>query len=298
MTRLAVISDIHGNYMALEAFLEYLRKHPVDGILCLGDYVTDSPYPERTMRLIYEMRESCPCVMIRGNREEYLLKNEKKSQGWKPSSANGALYYTALHLSREDMAFLEELPREEIFSKEGCPDTYLCHGTPGQIRGNVTFGRGTRVRALGAIEQRYLFGGHSHHQEIFTRGEKTYLNPGSLGLAIDGVGGRAQFALVTGQASQGSGSQGGGAKGSTSKDGTWRMELLSIPYDVEGFLRDFQTSGLEENGRILCRAIKKTLVTGINYFYESILEVQKESPLPLAQIPESVWETVARRLEL
>ena len=76
------------------------------------------------------------------------------------------------------------------------------------------------------------------------------------------------------------------------------MELLSIPYDVEGFLRDFQTSGLEEDGRILCRALKKTLVTGINYFYESILEVQKESPLPLAQIPESVWETVARRLEL
>ena len=242
MIRVAVISDIHGNYMALEAFLEYLGKHPVDGILCLGDYVTDSPYPERTMELIGRMREGYPCVMVRGNREEYLLENQKKSQGWKPSSANGALYYTALHLPKEAMAFLKGLPREVVFSKDGCPETYLCHGTPGQIRGNVTFGQGSRERALGEIEQKYLFGGHSHHQEIFTQGEKTYLNPGSL--------------------------------------------------------RDFRISGLEEDGKILCRAIKKTLVTGINYFYQSILEVQKESALPLAQIPESAWETVAVRLEL
>ena len=43
MKRLALISDVHGNYKALEAFLEYIEEHPVDGIICLGDYVTDSP---------------------------------------------------------------------------------------------------------------------------------------------------------------------------------------------------------------------------------------------------------------
>ena len=35
--KLAVISDIHGNYKALEAFLEYIEENPVDGIVCLGD---------------------------------------------------------------------------------------------------------------------------------------------------------------------------------------------------------------------------------------------------------------------
>ena len=52
MKKLALISDVHGNYKALEAFLEYIEVHPVDGIICLGDYVTDSPYPERTMELL------------------------------------------------------------------------------------------------------------------------------------------------------------------------------------------------------------------------------------------------------
>lgn len=75
MKRLALISDVHGNYKALEAFLEYIEEHPVDGIICLGDYVTDSPYPERTMELLHKMRETRDCCMLRGNREDYLLDN-------------------------------------------------------------------------------------------------------------------------------------------------------------------------------------------------------------------------------
>ena len=37
MKRIALISDIHGNYKALEAFLQYIAGHPVEGIICLWD---------------------------------------------------------------------------------------------------------------------------------------------------------------------------------------------------------------------------------------------------------------------
>ena len=55
--RVAVISDIHGNYKALEAFLSYIEEHSVDAIIGLGDYVTDSPYPQRTLSMICEMEK-------------------------------------------------------------------------------------------------------------------------------------------------------------------------------------------------------------------------------------------------
>ena len=97
MKKIALVSDIHGNYRALEAFLDILADHPVDGIICLGDYVTDSPYPERTMALLQEMRQRYPCYMLRGNREDYLLNNRDNHENWKRSSANGALYYTRVH---------------------------------------------------------------------------------------------------------------------------------------------------------------------------------------------------------
>lgn len=284
MAKLAVISDIHGNYKALEAFLAYIEQYPVDGVVCLGDYVTDSPYPERTMELIYRMQEAYPCFMIRGNRENYLLDNAVENQGWRPSSSNGALYYTAMHLREQDLEFFRNLPEECEVRAEGVPEIYICHGTPGKVRGNVCFEEGLRERSLECISQNYLFGGHSHRQEIYHYRGKTYLNPGSLGLAIDGVGRRAQFAIAE----------------TSSEAGALVIHFnpVSIPYDVDAFLRDFTESGLDELALILNRAVKKTLVTGVNYFFKGIVEAQRETGCPIPEIPESVWNEVAKRLEL
>ena len=57
MKKMALISDVHGNYKALEAFLEYIGERPADGVICLGDYVTDSTYPERPREHLYGMQE-------------------------------------------------------------------------------------------------------------------------------------------------------------------------------------------------------------------------------------------------
>ncbi|MCM1026056.1 MAG: metallophosphatase family protein [Roseburia sp.] len=282
-TRYAVISDIHGNYKALEAFLQYLEKHPADGVICLGDYVTDAPYPERLMELLCRMQETHVCYMIRGNREDYLLNNRDNRQGWKPSSANGMLYYTLCGLRREDLDFFEKLATERDLRAEGCPPLYLCHGTPGNIRGNMLEDPRLREEVLESMPRPYLLGGHSHRQETAHRGGNTYINPGSLGLAIDGVGGRARFAVITGD-----------RRG-------WRPELLSLPYDTESYLRDFAASGLEEIGMTLCKAVKKTLVTGINYFFRCIQEMEREAAgagVGLADMPEEVWKRLEERFAL
>ncbi len=45
--KLAVISDLHGNYYALAKVLAFLRSQEIDGIIGLGDFVTDGPFPQR-----------------------------------------------------------------------------------------------------------------------------------------------------------------------------------------------------------------------------------------------------------
>jgi len=283
--RLAVISDIHGNYKALEAFLEYIEEHTVDGIICLGDYLTDSPYPQRTMRLLYAMQEKYPCYMIRGNREQYLLDNAKKDAGWKQySSANGVLYYTAQNVTEQDLAFFANLPEERELVLEGYPPLYICHGTPGKLRGNVAVEEGLLDKALQEIPQEYLLGGHSHHQESYESSGKLYVNPGSLGISMDGVGGRAPFAILTAREVSGA--------------FEWKEELLSIAYDVDNFLKDFTESGLDEYGLVLNRAVKKSLVTGINYFYMAVEAAMKEGNCSIHKAPEEVWNKVADKLGL
>ena len=68
--KLAVISDLHGNYYALAKVLAFLRSQEIDGIIGLGDFVTDGPFPQRMMRVLREMQEEFPCYLVRGNRVE------------------------------------------------------------------------------------------------------------------------------------------------------------------------------------------------------------------------------------
>lgn len=276
----AVISDVHGNYKALEAVLEFCSNSSVDGIIGLGDYITDSPYPERMIMLLKQMQEKYHCYMVRGNRENYLIENYYSDKGWKPSSANGCFFYTSKHLSKEDIELLENLPEEMQVNIEEYPELFICHGIPGNVRGNVDYNPELKTIALHKLNGKYLLGGHSHIQEVYKVDDKTYLNPGCLGYTLDGIGKHAQFAMIYGSLDE------------------WKIELHSIPYDADSFLKDFRESGLDELGFVLNRAVKKTIVTGKNHVLECVTAVEKETGLAPHLVSEEVWENVAQKLEV
>ena len=63
---LAVFSDIHSNYHGFHACYEEAVKRGVNQFLFLGDYVSDCAYPEKTMALLYHIRDrSGPCFLKR-----------------------------------------------------------------------------------------------------------------------------------------------------------------------------------------------------------------------------------------
>ncbi len=277
--KIAVISDIHGNYKAYEACMEYLDKHTVEQIFFLGDFITDCPYPQKLLAMFYETLADKPCFYVRGNREEYILDHVKQPKAWKRSSGTGTLLYTFEHLREEDIAFLDSCKQVIRLENQKLPSTTLCHGTPENSRGNLGEHPELLTEALRQAGTKYLFGGHSHKQEIRKTPSGIYMNPGSLGIAIDGVGKRAQFAVIE--------------AGKTE----YSMELLSIPYDYEGLLRDFEESGIEEYGKVQVKSVKKTLLTGVNYFYECVkLAVTISGGMNTALIPESIWEQAAKQL--
>lgn len=278
--QLAVISDIHGNYKALETVLAYLEDRQVDAVLGLGDYVTDAPDPKRILSMLSRMERRWRCDWIRGNREQYLIENFYEPKGFCPSSANGMLYYVARQIKEKDIRFFESLPITEKISYPNGPVLRACHGAPKDLRGNVVEEPGLKEKLLKELEEPYLLGGHSHHQEQDTLFGKTYINPGSLGLAIDGRGGHAEFAILHG------------------KENGWEAELLALPYDLDAYLQEFQDSEIAALGGVLARAIKKTLRTGENYFYMTVVEAGKRAGCRTDRIPEEIWEEVAGELGL
>ena len=136
------------------------------------------------------------------------------------------------------------------------------------------------ISHLENLDASILLGGHSHKQEQKEYAGKTYLNPGSLGLALDGVGGHAHFAILT------------------LENSTWQIECFQIPYDLEGYLAEFDRAELETHGSVLARSLKRTLTCGINYFYLTVKRVRElADALALTDLDEEIWEKAERELK-
>ena len=63
--RIAILSDVHGNCVGLDAALADLQEHPADQIVCLGDMIQGGPQPAEVMAraaFFSSTRASCLCI--------------------------------------------------------------------------------------------------------------------------------------------------------------------------------------------------------------------------------------------
>jgi predicted phosphodiesterase len=67
--KIAIISDIHGNYEALLSVQMDIQKADVDKIVCLGDFIGYGPQPEEVTQFL--MENDIPCVL--GNHENAII---------------------------------------------------------------------------------------------------------------------------------------------------------------------------------------------------------------------------------
>ncbi len=96
LSRIAIISDIHGNLTALEAVLKDIEKRDVDQIFCLGDLVGKGPRGSECIKLV---RKHCDKV-IRGNWDVFI----------REETDNEILKWTQSQLTDDDFNYLATLP--------------------------------------------------------------------------------------------------------------------------------------------------------------------------------------------
>ena len=75
--RYGVVSDVHGNLLALRATVAMLRAAGVDGWLCAGDIVGYGPEPEGCVELLHKLAATC----VAGNRSRCWAGFRRKGSG-------------------------------------------------------------------------------------------------------------------------------------------------------------------------------------------------------------------------
>jgi len=227
--RFAVLSDIHGNYEALEAVLQHIDSDDVDRILCLGDIVGYGADPARCIDTVVE-REA---LTVAGNHDWGVV--ERMSVAYFNADARDSVVWTMKHVGNEHIRYLDELPLETKLE-----DITVVHSTPW---GPEHFGYIQTIMdvqlAFESQQTSLCFIGHSHVPVVFydtnpveylledvmapPPGVGVLFNVGSVGQPRDGEP-EACYAIYDSD--------------------KHRLEMRRVEYDIKGAANRILESGL------------------------------------------------------
>jgi predicted phosphodiesterase len=183
--RIAIISDIHGNCIALDAVLADLDSASFDEMVCLGDAIQGGPQPAEVVARLREL--ACPVVM--GNADAWLLTGEETgSEPITPERLKkiGEIREWSLtKLSEEDKAFIAAFQPTVEIPLDSNRNLLCFHGTPTSFDDIIlpTTSEEDFNSFLAAYLPHILTGGHTHMQQLRRIGasDSFFFNPGSVG---------------------------------------------------------------------------------------------------------------------
>ena len=242
---IAVFSDIHGNYAAFKECLEYALKRHTNTFIFLGDYLGEFAYPQRTMEMVYSLKEKYQCFFIRGNKEDYWIDRKYNIDcEWKDGNSTvGAMKYCYANQTEEDINFFQSMPICQEIKFEGAASILACHGSPNKNNEKMLPDNPKTKSIIEACAYKYILCGHTHVQGVMKHDNKVVLNPGAVGVSLHSDG-KAQFMILHQNMQE------------------WTYEFISLNYDREKVIEEFQESGLEDIAPYWTQVTKHLIRTG------------------------------------
>jgi putative phosphoesterase len=213
VTRVAIVSDIHGNLTALEAVIADLAETRPDQVVLGGDLALGGPHPAEVVDRLREL--GWPGVL--GNTDAALAGLDAIPEPARGGFIPRVAAHTREMLGPDRTSWLTSLPTEW---RSG--DLVVVHATPGDCWAIVAHDAPDEAMretfaAAGAGNVVY---GHIHHAFVRRLGELTVVNSGSVSLSLDRDV-RASYVLVNGD----------------------QVEHRRVEYDIEKVAADFMASG-------------------------------------------------------
>jgi putative phosphoesterase len=226
--KIAIISDIHANFHALQAIWTHLENEQIDRIYCLGDLVGYGAFPNETVEFIRQ--NEIPTTM--GNYDEgvgfdlhdcgCVYKDPVKDRLGRRS-----LKWSQEMTSLENKEFLQKL-EFQIRIEDLKKDILLVHGSPRKIneyiyedRPKATFERIAKLAGTDVL----LFG-HTHLPYQKSISGVLFVNCGSVGKPKDGNPNAGYVILKLGRKVE--------------------VEFKRVPYDIQAAAKAVRDSDLPD----------------------------------------------------
>jgi predicted phosphodiesterase len=230
--KIAIITDIHGNYSALKAVLDDIEcDKNIEHIYCLGDLVGIGYETNQVLELL-STREDISFVM--GNHDEAIVDIIEGNEPYSKGEERVHHQWIADHINRKFIPFLAGLPVTLDAIYHGKRFFFVHYHLSNQNE----FISVDKEPSEAKLDQQYRSSnadivcfGHHHVIHHFKTKDRLYLNPSSLGCCHKPL---AAYAVVT-----------------IGEQGNINVSFREVPYDNKEFLLGYQRLNVPEREYIL-----------------------------------------------
>jgi putative phosphoesterase len=245
MHKLAILSDIHGNFAALQAVADHIERWNPDAVVVAGDIVNRGPRSHDCLRFVLARVAWAGWQIIRGNHEEYVLRVVREP-GQRPG-LDGAVRenvgWTARQLGDELVSIIDDLPAQISLRAPDDSEVRVVHASMRHNRDNILPDTPDEIlREQIAPAPPLICVGHTHRPLIRTIDATLVVNAGSAGLPFDGDV-CASYAQLIWQAG-------------------WRATIVRVDYDREQTKRDYDETGFMRDSGPIAALIYDEFRTG------------------------------------
>lgn len=173
--RIALISDLHANELALDAVLADAKRVGYDDLVCLGDVATLGPRPDAVLARLRDL--GCRCIL--GNHDEFILDPPFIHAYSESPLIVASVVATRTAIDERDVAFIRTF--ERTLSMNG---VFLYHASPRSNTEDLlaTTPPGLVDEMLDGRRAVVFVGGHTHLQMLRQHRGMLIVNSGSVGM--------------------------------------------------------------------------------------------------------------------
>ncbi len=220
--RIAVIADIHGNQIALEAVLQDLAQQPkVDRLVIAGDLCLNGPCPRQVLEIVQGLH----CPVIQGNVDLEVVTQAAEKSERKRSTVG----WTREQIGQAGIDYLASLPFSYCVANPRGSDLLIVHANPLNLEDAIfpNASDSTLEHFLGGLglDTGVLVFGHLHIAYMRRWRHLLLVDVASCGLPRD-EDLRAAYGILTWQ------------------DSLWTAEIRRVVYDVKAVIKQIKTCGM------------------------------------------------------
>jgi len=177
--KVAVISDVHANIVALNEILKDCKINNVDEYMFTGDLINDLPFGNETLDIVKKLTN----YVVKGNKEEYIIEYDKKKFDWDNIQFKNTIFMYN-KLSKDNIEYIKKLPMKLSLSFENV-NILLCHGSPNAVQELVREENYYIIdKYTKDLKEDILIIGHTHEKIWYKKvNNKIIINAGCAGVS-------------------------------------------------------------------------------------------------------------------